>query len=415
MRFLVRFLIIVLLLSGVLYAAGTAGLSYWQARNRPKFRFAKVETGDITSVVNSTGEVRPVLSVAVGSFVSGPVIRIHGDFNQRVKKGDLLAEIDPRIYAALVASDQAALANRLAEVERVKALLQQAVQDEERAEALSTQGKGFISPSELDQFHFSRLSLQAQLNVAKATVDQAQAALENSQANLGYTKILSPVDGIIIDRKIDPGQTLAAQFQTPELFKIAPQMDEKMLIHASVDEADIGLIRQAQEAHHPVTFSVDAYPTELFTGSIDQIRFSSTLTQNVVTYPVVVSAGNPDLKLLPGMTADLSFEIDNRKGVTKVPNGALRFYPKIEQVRPADQALLNGTQIEDARVEPNKPSAPEKTDIAAQRSKRHVWVVEGEKLRAIPIEIGINDSQFTELVSGELKVGDELVTSEATQ
>ena len=224
-----------------------------------------------------------------------------------------MAEIDPQIYIAAVKGAQAALVTRQADVVRVKALLQQAINDEKRSTSLHKENRDFISQAEIDRFHFNRLQLEAQLKVADAAVQQAEAALNNSEANLEYTKIRSPVDGIVINRKIDPGQTLAAQFQTPELFIIAPEMDKKMHVFASVDEADIGLIRRAQEEERPVEFTVDAYPDDLFTGKIEQIRFSSTVTQNVVTYPVVVAAPNPDLKLLPGMTADLRFRSRRRK------------------------------------------------------------------------------------------------------
>jgi len=292
MRFFVKLLIVTAIIVGAGWAAYTPAMRYWRERNRPSFRTEEVTRRTITSVVNSTGEVKPVLSVLVGSFVSGPIEELHADFNDRVEKGQLLAEIDPRIYEASVQRDRATLITRQADVERVRAELQQAINNENRSIALREENADFISKTEMDRFHFSRVALEAQLKVAEATIDQAEANLNNSEANLGYTKIRSPVDGIIIDRKIDPGQTLAAQFQAPELFIIAPEMDKKMHIFASVDEADIGLIRSAQEKNNPVEFTVDAYPDDLFVGEIEQIRFSSTETQSVVTYPVVVAAAN---------------------------------------------------------------------------------------------------------------------------
>jgi HlyD family secretion protein len=371
----------------------------------------------IVSVVNSTGEVKPVVSVSIGSFVSGPIIRMHADFNDRVTKDQLLAEIDPRIYKAAVDGATAALVTRQADVQRVKALLQQAVNDERRSVALRAENPDFISQTEIDRFHFNRVSLDAQLQVAEAEVQQAQANLKNAEANLGYTKILSPVDGIIIDNKINPGQTLAAQFQTPEMFIVAPEMDKKMHVFASVDEADIGLIRAAQEKKLPVEFTVDAYPDDLFTGTIEQIRFSSTTTQNVVTYPVVVAAPNEDLKLLPGMTADLSFQIAEKEDVLCVPNGALRFYPKPEQVRLTDRKLLEGEdgalkdeEEDDWQTSDPDPSAREKAAEGAKRRRRHVWVIEGDYLRAVEVVTGLSDNKFTEVVSGEVKVDQKFVT-----
>ena len=200
--------------------------AYWVARNRPEFRTSIVTRGSIVATVESTGTVDPVLKVQIGSFVSGPVVELCVDFNDRVQKDDLLARIDPRIYEAAVARDQASLAHAKAEVARVTALLQQAINDEKRAMALRATNEDYLADTELDRFKYNRISLEAQVRVAEAAIDQAEANLTNSNANLDYTEIRSPVDGIIIDRKIDPGQTLAAQVQTPELFIVAPNMHD---------------------------------------------------------------------------------------------------------------------------------------------------------------------------------------------
>ncbi len=230
--------------------------------------------------------------------------------------------------------------------------------------------------------------------------------------NLEYTDIRkSPVAGRVIDRKIDRGQTLAAQFQTPQLFVVAPNMEEEMHVFASVDEADIGLIRNAKDCDALVEFTVDAYPDDLFTGKIDEIRFNPTTVQNVVTYPVVVKAPNPELKLLPGMTANISFQIEKRGDVLKVPNAALRFYPERDAVREEDRKLLEGGGDDDETdSEIDNRSAAEEAKARKERNRRHVWIIEGEFLRAVAIETGISDSQFTELVAGELKMGQKLVT-----
>ena len=429
MRFpwkLVLVLVVLVAAGGVAYPYAR---SYWKARNAPKFRTAQVVRGEIVSVVNATGNVQPKLRVQIGSFVSGPIVKLNVDYNDEVRKVDpdaempeeekekyLLAEIDPRIYKANVTRDRAARARAEADLERVKALLQQAENDYQRALDLQKENEDYISGKEIDQYKYNKLALEAEVDVAKAALDQAQANLENSEANLGYTKIYSPVDGIVIDRKIDEGQTLAAQFQTPELFVVAPDMDKQMYVYASVDEADIGLIRQAKENEHPVFFTVDAYPEDLFEGRIYQIRKNPTTTQNVVTYPVVVTTPNPEMKLLPGMTANLSFQIEKRKDVVKVPNAALRFYPKKEQVREEDQEILEGTdEEEEGRKDPNEDSGDLRSAIQRilarkERNRRHVWVQEGERLKAIEITPGLNDYKFTELVSGDLKEGQELVT-----
>jgi HlyD family secretion protein len=402
-----------------LWAASAAVGSYLRERARVNWREADVTRGAVVAVVNSTGTVKPVQSVSVGTFVSGPIASIPVDFNDEVKKGQLMAKIDPRIYAASVAQARAFLANQLAGVERAKAQLQQARNDEARSRALRGENRTFISDAEMDQYKYKRMTAEAELDLAVSAVDQARAALDTTEANLGYTDIKSPVDGVIIDRKIDPGQTVAASFQTPELFIVAPDLRKEVRVFASVDEADIGLIREAQRTGQPARFTVDAYPDDLFAGTIYQIRQNSTTTQNVVTYPVVVSAPNADLKLLPGMTASLSFQVGAVKNVLRVPNAALRFYPQREQVRPEDRKLLEsaagsagapGAGPSDQDQSDTNLSADDKAEARRRRSRRHVWVVDGEVLRAVPVETGLSDSKNTQLISGELKEGDKLVT-----
>jgi HlyD family secretion protein len=334
------------------------------------------------------------------------------DFNSEVKKGQLLAEIDPKIYKTSVDRDRAYLATKIAEVAQTKANLQRAINDEKRALALRAENRTFISDAELDQFRYNRAALDAQLGVANASVDQARANLDTSIANLDYTKITSPEDGVIIDRKIDPGQTVAAQFQTPDLFVVAPDLRKEVRVFASVDEADIGLIQQAKRTGQPVRFTVDAHPDDLFPGEILQIRLSSTTTQNVVTYPVVVSAPNPDLKLLPGMTASISFQIKEKTNVLRIPNGALRFFPQKDQVRPEDRHLLESRAQATPENEEQEPvrSAEEKAEIRKQRNRRHVWVVDGDFLRAVEVRTGLSDNNHTEVLAGPLTEGQKLVT-----
>jgi HlyD family secretion protein len=407
---MLKFLIGIIVLAGIGAAAYRPAAEYFAQRNRPRWRTAEVSRGRIVADVKSTGTIQPVLKVSIGSFVSGPITELHADFNQVVKKGDLLARIDPQLYEANVNQNEAMLATREADVERAKALLRQAERDEQRAIALREENENFISGKEMDAIHFNRLSLEAQVKLAEAAVKQAIGALENAQANLEYTKILSPVDGMVIDRKIDRGQTLAAQFQTPELFIIAPDMDKKMHVFASVDEADIGLIIKAQERGLPVEFRVDAYRDEVFYGEIEQIRKNSTTTENVVTYPVVVAAANPELKLLPGMTASLSFQVDEREDVLCVPNSALRFYPKPEHVRPEDREILYGSgDGEESDIERTHRSAEERAAALEKEKTRHVWVEDGPLLRAVPIVTGLTDLKYSELVSGDLSEGDVLV------
>jgi HlyD family secretion protein len=413
MRFLVKIIVVLSVLAAGGALAFPWARAYWNNRTRPSYRLASVTRGEIVLYVNSTGTIQPERRVSVGSFVSGPIKRLCVDYNSEVKKGDLLAEIDPRIYKANVDRDQAICASARAEVARVTALLQQAKKDEERANELRKKNKRYISDTELDKFRFGRACLESQLAVAEAAVEQATGNLRNSEANLSYTEIRSPVDGMVIDRKIDEGQTLAAQFQTPELFAVAPGMDKRMYVYAAVDEADIGLIREAQRRDQEVVFTVDAYPDDLFRGKIFQVRVNPTTTQNVVTYTVVVVAPNPERKLLPGMTANLSFEIEKRSNVLRVPNAALRFYPKPEQVRPEDRGLLEGGEgnlaDEETRAAEIQRSAAERALARRNRNRRHVWIVEDDLLRAVEIITGTSDSKDTEVVSGQLAEGQEVV------
>jgi len=408
MKLLTGFVLASALIGGVAALSYNPLQRYWQERNRPDFRTAEVTRGSLESVVNATGTIQPVVSVQVGSFVSGPIIRLHVDFNDDVKQGDLLAEIDPRIYEANAASDRAALARAQAEVKRIQARLQNATNNEQRALRLREGNRTSITESDLDNFKFDRLALEAELIVARASVEQSQANLNNALANLEYTKITSPVDGVVIDRKVDPGQTLASQFQTPELFVVAPDMRSEIHVFASVDETDIGLITQARDEQQPVHFTVDAYPGEVFEGTISQIRLSSTTTQNVVTYPVIVSATNPELKLLPGMTADVSFRIQEKNDVTKIPNSALRFFPPREHVREADRQLIDGDDDFDRDSSTLPPAAQRAQSVLDQR-RRHVWVQDGLWLRAVEIVTGISDYRFSELESGEIGEGQQLV------
>ena len=405
---------VVLLIVGIAGWFGIPAFSaYWQARNKPSFREDAVSRGEIISVVNSTGTVQPILNVQVGAFVSGPIREVYVDFNDHVKKGQVLAEIDPLIPKAQCDQAKASLACVKANLMEAEANLNQAKREWERAEELVP--KNAISETDYDLAKASHEIAKAKVAVCEATIQQSEAALELAKVNLGYTVIRSPVDGVIVDRKVDSGQTVASQFQTPEMFKVAPDMEKRMFIFASVDEADIGLIRDAQEREQPVKFTVDAYPEDLFEGKIYQVRLNPTTTQNVVTYPVVVEASNADLKLLPGMTANLSFQIAKHEEVLRVPNAALRFYPNTEHVRPEDRLLLEGddrpsTEDEDAAVSLASRSAMEKAEAGKKRNRRHVWIVESDVLKAIAIETGLSDNKYSELVSGPLEKGQKLVT-----
>jgi HlyD family secretion protein len=399
---------------GAAFGFSKLPLGMWRGGGE-KYREVPITRGDITAVVNSTGTVQPVLSVQVGSFVSGPIKETEVDFNDRVKAGQTLAKVDPRLFLARIAQDEASLAHRMADRNRVAALLHQARNNERRAVNLRQTKSSYISEAEIDQVVADRKSLEAQLDLAEAAIKEAEATLSTSRLNYNYTDIKSPVDGVIIDRKIDPGQTVAAQFQTPVLFVIAPEMEKRMYVHAQVDEADIGLIRKAKDETQPVSFTVDAYPDDLFSGTIYQIRLNPQTVQNVVTYTVVVEAPNQELKLLPGMTASLSFQVERHQNVRRIPNAALRFYPRPEQVNEQYKKLLEGETVDavakqQERTEAAQRSAVQKVEALHSRNRRHVWVLDGELLSAIQVTTGISDNRYTELVSGDVPEGTELVT-----
>ncbi|MEM7312036.1 MAG: efflux RND transporter periplasmic adaptor subunit [Planctomycetota bacterium] len=407
-----------LILVGSICAGGIKAYPAFKAamaeRSKPEFYTDKIRKGEIQWTVEATGTLDPVLRFQVGSFVSGPIVELNVDFNDKVEKGDLLAKVDPRIYKAAVQRDQAALARAKADVDRVRATLQQAINDENRAKKLRDVNKGYLSDTEMDQLRFAREGLEAQLEVAKLQIDQATANLENSNANLEYTDIVAPVSGIVIDRKIDPGQTLAAQFQTPELFVIAPGMGERMWVKANIIEADVGHVLKAQKEDRVVKFYVDAYEGELFKGKIVQVRQNSTNEQNVVTYPVIVETPNPDMKLLPGMTATLSFEIDSRDDALLVPSSALRYLPDANLVKEEFKSIIWDRYGKDGKEEEDdfEPSAEARVEATRKQKKRYVWIKDEKDnlLQPVEIEFGMSDGKYYELTLGEgLEENSELV------
>jgi HlyD family secretion protein len=395
MKRLIFWLIVLAIVTG----SGAAGYKhfYTSTPGAGDFRTAAVRRTDVKLVVNSSGTVQPVLSVQVGSFVSGPIQKVHVDFNAVVKKDQLLAEVDPLIYKAQLAQAKATLLHAVADLEQYKAKLVQTEGDWKRAKRLRPDrcseakktGIEFhaLSDSDYDMADANCQSAHACVEVAKAAIEQNKAALDMAETNLAYTFIRSPVDGVVIDRKVDPGQTVASQFQTPVLFVVAPDLQKKVYVYASVDEADIGLIRDAQARKEPVSFAVDAYPKDTFAGKIAQVRLNPTTVQNVVTYTVVVEAANAQLKLLPGMTANLAFHIEGRSGVLALPNAALRFHPKPEQVRVGDRPILEGEA----------------------RGQKHVWILDGDLLAAVEVVTGLSDKSSTEIISGDLAEGQEVV------
>ncbi len=343
-------------------AVALAGLGFylWSQKNAaPEYRTAKIEQGGITAAVSASGTLNPVVSVQVGSQVSGQLKEILVDFNSEVKQGQLIARIDPETFEykvrqaqadvdaarSQVLTQQANIAAQRAEVTRAEVNLADAKRDLERKQQLVE--KGFIAAAERDKAQATFNALSEQVNTARAqaavavanarnaeaVVKQREAALAQAKIDLERTAIKAPVNGVVIKRSVERGQTVAASLQAPELFIIAENLTD-MQVDAAIDEAEIGRVRPGQKA----TFTVDAFPGRSFEGSVKQIRKSAQNVSNVVTYTVVISAANPDKELLPGMTANVRIVTDTRSGVLKVPNAALRFKPAGASDKPAQSA-----------------------------------------------------------------------------
>lgn len=343
-------------------------LILFSGSKKPQFKTVKVQRGDIVQTVRATGTVNPVTTILVGTRVSGTVVALYADYNSLVKKGQLIAQIDPVPFENELKQAEADLYNAKANLFKAEVILKDAERTLKRKQELFK--RELIARSELDDAETAYNTAKAQYEIALAQLRKAEAGLRQAKTNLGYTRIVSPVNGIVIAKNVEVGQTVAASFQTPTLFTIAPDLT-KMQVHTNVDEADISKIKEGMEA----TFTVDAYPDRKFKGVVTQIRLSPTITQNVVTYDVVIAVDNTHLLLKPGMTANVSFVTQEKKNVLKVPNAALRF-----------------------RM-PNAPSSKEEG----------VWVLRGGKPVRVKIKTGISDGEWTEVLEGDIKEGEEVI------
>jgi HlyD family secretion protein len=350
-----------------------------------ELRTEKADSGDVTASVTASGKLNAVSVVEVGTQVSGTIQEIYVDYNSPVKEGQLIAQLDPSVLRSQLIENRASLEVAEAGVGSASASLVDSERKSKRNKELY--GRNLISKSELEDSETDVLLKRAQLREAKARVTQAQAAVERAQTNLDFTRITSPVDGVIVSRQVDVGQTVAASFQTPTLFSIARDLT-RMQIDTSVDEADIGRVAEGQD----VDFRVDAFPEELFAGKVVQVRIAPATTDNVVTYTVVIHVENADLRLKPGMTANVSIKTDKRQNVLRIPTAALRFRPP--------QNLLDAlpTVSEDVR--------------ASGLNSGSVWIVRDKQLdRKIFVQTGISDNNRIEVVSGDIRDGDELAVA----
>jgi HlyD family secretion protein len=450
------------LLLGLLALLGTAGWGsreyFWGQPNGAKYRTAAVEKGDIAAYVSATGTLNPVIMVQVGTQVSGTIEKLFADYNSQVQDGQIIAQLDQASFSAKVAQADASLENARADlknaqanvlnvkasienaraetasqranVERMQVEIADAKRNLERNRALFE--RQLISRSELDaaesaydtagaQSNAARAQLDAaeaklraaqaqlrsadaQVDKAKAQVSQAQASLEQAKVDLDRTIIRSPINGTVISRSVDIGQTVAASLQAPTLFTIAQDLTQ-MQVDTNVSEADVGNVAVAQTA----TFTVDAFPNQVFQGTVREIRQAPIIVQNVVNYNTVIAVGNPELKLRPGMTATVSILVAKREQVLKIPKAALRFQPKLsEEEREEIEKYVRERRDGGSR------------DGAAPGSEAHrkrwqgtpkVWIMTSEGfVRPVSVRLGISDDQFTELIGDDLQEGQALVT-----
>ena len=366
MKFLGKLVLVIVLIAGVIFFFKSRGKTAASYLTQP------IQQSDITEKITATGQINPISTVNIGSQVSGTISEIYVDYNSEVKKDQLLAQIDPALFQATVDKSRANLEVAKAQVKVSENNVVYYKKELDRKKKLNA--SQYTSVKDLDAAERDYNNAVAELALQKASVMQAQAQLESAETELKYTRIISPIDGIVVSKEVEVGQTVAASFQTPTLFYVAEDL-EKMQIEASVVEADIAKAAVGQK----VEFSVDSFPDEIFNGVVTQVRNEAITTSNVVTYEVIIEVNNSALKLKPGMTANVEIITADKKGVLTVPNKALRFYVTDEEGK-------------------------------TQRYKdKGVWILKNGKPERVSVTIGISDDEHTEITSGNLKVGDKII------
>ncbi len=448
-----------LIASLVIVAIAVFAAFQFKGNDKPQYFTTKADRGDIREVVEATGTINAVTTVQVGSQVSGTISRLNADFNSRVKKGQVIAQIDPSLFQGALLQAKADLANAKANLvasqanlEKAQAAAVQTKADYERTAGLAKEG--VMSQQQFDLAKSNADSADAAVSAAKAAITQAiaqaqqkQAAVTVAQTNLDYTTIHAPIDGTVIARSVDVGQTVAASLQAPTLFTIAQDLT-KMQVYASTDESDVGMIHSGQV----VTFKVDAFPKDSFTGKVSQVRLNATTVQNVVTYSTIIDFDNPQMKLFPGMTAYITIPVADASNTLRVPNGALRYKPDMtaEQVRAlykqygliAGPSPSGGPTGSEAASNSGNQGGSGDTGAASKQRRAHaegvqdgggdsvpqqhiprvdvavIWKLRPDKtLEPVRIRTGITDHTVTavaQVLKGELNEGDELVTGGVT-
>ena len=378
-----------------------------EKNNSLHYKTETVERGTVESQVITTGALNPVMQVDVGSQVSGIINEIYVDFNSLVEKGQVLAILDQSAFLTKLNQNKANFASAEASLEKAQMTLENLKKKNDRYAELFTQE--LVSYEEMESIETQYFNAKADLKSTEAKLSQAQSLLEASQVDLTYTVIKSPVDGVVIDRRINEGQTVAASMQAPVLFLIAQDL-RQMQVECSIDEADIGLVVEGQD----VRFSVDAYPDENFVGIVKQVRYSPVITQNVVTYTTIVEVDNPNLKLLPGMTATVSIIVAQAENVLLIPNAALRYSPQFSE-KELEQLVEDRqkTNPKSGNISPDKKK-PQSQD-QRREDRQNIWILdETSTLKSILVKTGVTDNSYSELLEGMLEEGQTIVTGEDT-
>jgi HlyD family secretion protein len=429
---------VVLILAIVVIAGAVLGWTLIRngKNNEVKYRTEAIAKGDIEALVVTAGTLNPIEIVDVGSQVSGKIIKLGADFNSQVTQGQIVAELDQEPLRMKIEQNEANYRSRVASLERAQLTLQTQEKKFERSKSLFE--KNLLSFEENETAEVAYLNAKSDLITAEASLEQAKSTLDLSKVDLSYAIIRSPVDGVVISRKVNVGQTLQASTQAPVLFQVATDLT-KMKVECSVDEADIGRVKEGQL----VRFTVEAYPNENFTGIVRQVRFSPETVQNVVTYTTVVDVENPGKKLMPGMTATVSIIVGEAKGVLRVPNGAMRFTPslspeemqKIAEEMMAQRQQQAGPEGAAQKTPAQKPDGGQRgggqqgrtmsfqgtpggqggqTGARRQQSPR-VWLLgEDGKLKMVMIRTGVTDNAYSEITRGEIKEGDLVIIGTET-
>jgi HlyD family secretion protein len=367
----------------------------------PQYKTEKVQRGDLTVIVTATGTLQPTNTVSVGSELSGIMKSVEVDYNNRVKVGQVLARLDTSKLEAQITQSKAVLESAKASLEKAQTTLVDAKRTMNRNKELVS--KGLIAQSDFDTAETNYESAVSEVGVAKAAVSQAQATLQANETDLYKSVIRSPINGVVLTRSIDPGQTVAASFQAPVLFTLARDLTQ-MELQVNVDEADIGKIKKGQKA----TFSVSAYPNRTFEGLITLSRYASSTTSGVVTYETVLKVDNTDLSLRPGMTATADITVKKVENAILVPSAALRFSPPAQEEKKSSTGLVGA-------LLPRPPHGPQQhNDVNTNGNQQKVWLLKNGQLSSIPVKVGSTSGGMTEILAGDIQSGMEVVVDTVT-